>query len=114
MTESNTDYLDHFPPDWTEQIYEYPEDEDHRNSQYFHVEWVFDDDEAIFVRLQGPDMGDGILVEPVTGINQSGEEFVTLPQSVDDPEEAFDRAKQLIYAMNGSIKRALGDEEFTG
>ena len=66
MPESETDGLDYYPPGWTENIHD-----------EYYIEWVYDDDEGIFVRLDGT-MGDHkYSVIPITGANADGEKFVT-------------------------------------
>lgn len=103
MPESQTEYLDYYPPGWTEEIYEET-----------YIEWIYDDDQTIFVRLDGT-MGDGdYSVTPITGMNTAGEEFVTKPISRLTEEDAFEVAGTLIYAINGTIGRLTGDPDFTG
>jgi hypothetical protein len=103
MPESETDELDYYPPGWTEHIHD-----------EYYIEWVYDDDETIFVRLDGT-MGDGdYSVIPITGVNADGEEFVTKPIDRLSREEAFEVAATLIYAMNGTAGRLKGEDQFTG
>jgi hypothetical protein len=78
----------YYPSGWTEQIHD-----------EYYIEWVYDDDPSIFVRLDGT-MGDGYSVTPITGVNSNGEEFVTRPMSNRSKEE-FEVAQTLIYAING-------------
>jgi len=102
MPESETEFLDYYPSGWTEHIHD-----------EYYIEWVFDDDETIFVRLDGT-MGEEYSVIPITGVNEDGEEFVTKPISQLSREDAFEVASTLIYAMNGTIGRLNKDPEFTG
>lgn len=103
MPESETDYIDYYPSGWMEEIHD----------QYY-IEWIYEDDETILVRLDGT-MGEGdYSVVPITGVNSENEEFVTRPISRLSEEEAFEVAATLIYAMNGTAGRLKGDSEFTG
>jgi hypothetical protein len=103
MPESETDELDYYPSGWTERIHD-----------EYYIEWIYDDDETILVRLDGT-MGDGdYSVMPITGINSDDEEFVTKPIDRLSRSEAFDIAATLIYAMNGTAGRITGESEFTG
>jgi len=103
MPESKTDELDYYPPGWTEHIHD-----------EYYIEWVYDDDETIFVQLDGT-MGDGDhSVIPITGVNADGEEFVTRPIDRLSREEAFEVAATLIYAMNGTAGRLKGEDQFIG
>ena len=103
MPESETEHLDYYPSGWSEEIHD-----------EYYVEWIWDDDQTIFVRLDGT-MGDGdYTVTPITGVNVDGEEFVTKPISGLSRPEAFDVAATLIYAMNGVTGRLNGEDEFTG
>ncbi|TKX68846.1 hypothetical protein [Halorubrum sp. SP9] len=103
MPESETEHLDYYPSGWSEEIHD-----------EYYIEWRFDDDESILVRLDGT-MGDGdYSVTPITGVNADGEEFVTRPLSRLSRMEAFDIAATLIYAMNGVSGRLSGDDEFAG
>jgi hypothetical protein len=102
MPESETDELDYYPSGWTEHIHD-----------EYYIEWVYDDDETVFVRLDGT-MGDEYSVIPITGVNADGEEFVTKPIDRLSREEAFEVAATLIYAMNGTAGRLKGEGEFTG
>ena len=103
MPESETELLDYYPSGWAEQIHD-----------EYYVEWVYDDDETIFVRLDGTMGEEDYSVTPITGVNADGEEFVTRPISQLTREEAFDVAATLIYAMNGTAGRVKGEDEFTG
>ncbi|MEF8800458.1 MAG: hypothetical protein V5A56_05445 [Halolamina sp.] len=103
MPESETELLDYYPSGWTEQIHD-----------EYYVEWVCDNDETIFVRLDGTMGEEDYSVTPITGVNADGEEFVTRPISQLTREEAFDVAATLIYAMNGTAGRVKGEDEFTG
>jgi hypothetical protein len=103
MPESETELLDYYPSGWTEQIHD-----------EYYVEWVCDDDETIFVRLDGTMGEEDYSVTPITGVNADGEEFVTRPISQLTREAAFDVAATLIYAMNGTAGRVKGEDEFTG
>ena len=103
MPESDTEYIDYYPSGWTEEI--------HDN---YYIEWIYEEDPTIFVRLDGT-MGDGdYSVIPITGVNNDGEEFVTKPISRLSREEAFEVASTLIYAMNGTAGRLNGKSEFIG
>lgn len=103
MPESETEYIDYYPPGWTEQIHD-----------EYYIEWVYDEDPTIFVRLDGTMGDDDYSVIPITGVNTDGEEFVTKPISQLSREEAFEVASTLIYAMNGTAGRLNGEPEFTG
>ncbi|QWC20701.1 hypothetical protein [Halorubrum sp. 2020YC2] len=103
MPESETEDLDYYPSGWSEEIHD-----------EYYIEWILDDDQTIFVRLDGT-MGDGqYSVTPITGVNADGEEFVTKPMSGLSRTDAFDVAATLIYAMNGVAGRLNGETEFTG
>lgn len=103
MPESETDGFDYYPSGWTEHIHD-----------EYYIEWIYDDDETILVRFDGT-MGDGdYSVIPITGINTDGEEFVTKPIDRLSRDEAFEVAAALIYAMNGTAGRLIGESEFTG
>ncbi|MFC7095684.1 hypothetical protein [Halobaculum marinum] len=70
MPASKTDLIDYYPSGWPEEIHE-----------RVYVEWYYEDNPSIIVRLDGT-MGDTqYTVTPITGINNSGEEFVTRPIS---------------------------------
>jgi hypothetical protein len=101
MPPSETSHIDYIPSGWSEELYE---------STY--VEWVFNDDETILVRLDGT-RAEGFTVTPITGINAEGEEFVTRPISGLSEEDAFHAAASLVYAINGAIGRTSGDPEFS-
>lgn len=103
MAESETEFLDYFPDGWDEDIHD-PE----------YVEWRLSDDPTILVRLDGSMGPNDYSVTPVTGINASGEEFVTRPLYQLSKEEAGDIASAMIYALNGAIGRVRGEAEFTG
>jgi len=103
MPESETDELDYYPSGWTEHIHD-----------EYYIEWMYDDDETIFVRLDGTMGDDEYSVIPITGVNDDGEEFVTRPLDRLSREEAFEVAATLIYAMNGAAGRLEGEDEFTG
>lgn len=102
MPESDTEHIDYYPSGWTEEIHD-----------DYYIEWVYDEDSTIFVRLDGT-MGEDYTVTPITGINTDGEEFVTKPLSRLSRDEAFDAAITLVYAMNGVAGRLNGEAEFTG
>lgn len=103
MPKSETDALDYYPSGWTERIHD-----------RYYIEWIYNRDETILVRLDGT-MGDGeYSVIPITGINTNNEEFVTKPIDRLSREEAFDVAATLIYAMNGTAGRLKRETEFTG
>jgi hypothetical protein len=102
MPESNTDHIDYYPSGWSEEIHE-----------DCYVEWIYDADPTIFVRLDGT-MGENYTVTPITGVNVQGEEFVTKPLSNLDEETAFAAAASMIYGINGAIGRITGQEEFCG
>lgn len=103
MPESETDELDYYPSGWTEHIHD-----------EYYIEWMYDDDEAIFVRLDGTMGDDEYSVITITGVNADGEEFVTRPIDRLSREEAFEVAATLIYAINGTAGRLEGEDEFTG
>lgn len=103
MPESETDEIDYYPTGWTEHIHD-----------DYYIEWIYDDDEAIFVRLDGTMGDDEYSVIPITGVNTDGEEFVTRPLDRLSREEAFEVAVTLIYAINGTVGRVEGKDEFTG
>lgn len=103
MPESETEHIDYYPPGWTEHIHD-----------DYYIEWVYDEDETILVRLDGTMGEDDYSVIPITGINTDGEEFVTRPLSQLRREEAFDVAATLVYALNGTIGRVRNEAQFTG
>ena len=103
MPASETEYLDYYPPSWSEEIHD-----------EYYVEWHYEADPTIFVRLDGTMGDEAYSVVPVTGVNDSGEEFVTRPISNLTREAAFDVVASLIYAMNGTIGRIKGEDEFNG
>lgn len=102
MPESDTEHIDYYPAGWTEEIHD-----------DYYIEWIYDQDPTIVVRLDGT-MGEDYIVTPITGVNTDGEEFVTKPLSQLSRDEAFDVAITLIYAMNGVAGRLNGESEFTG
>ena len=103
MPESQTEYIDYYPSGWSEEIHEEA-----------YVEWIYDQDPTIFVRLDGTMGGNEYSVSPITGVNNNGEEFVTKPMSKLSRKEAFEVAGTLIYAINGAVGRLKGESEFTG
>lgn len=103
MPESETDYLDYYPYGWTEHVHDEA-----------YIEWVYDEDETIFIRLDGTMDDNEYSVIPITGVNKDGEEFVTRPISELSREEAFEIAATLIYAMNGTIGRVNKESDYTG
>jgi hypothetical protein len=103
MPESETEEIDYFPSGWGEEIHD-----------EYYVEWVYQEDPTIFIRLDGT-MGEGeYTVSPITGVNTDGEEFVTKPISGLERGEAFETAATLIYAVNGTIGRLNQESEFIG
>ena len=103
MPESETEEIDYFPSGWDEEIHD-----------EYYVEWVYQDDQTIFIRLDGT-MGEGeYTVSPITGVNTDGEEYVTKPISGLERGESFDIAASLIYSVNGTIGRVNEESEFTG
>ena len=102
MPASETAFIDYYPGGWSEEIH----------GDDF-VEWVYDADPAVFVRLE-PSMDGEFAVTPITGVNDRGEEFVTRPLDGLSEEEAFDVAATLVYAINGAIGRVTDVEEFNG
>lgn len=103
MPESETEEIDYFPSGWDEEIHD-----------EYYVEWVYQDDQTIFIRLDGT-MGEGeYTVSPITGVNTDGEEFVTKPISGLERGEAFDIAVALIYTVNGTIGRINEESKFIG
>lgn len=103
MPESDTEHIDYYPPGWTEEIHD-----------DYYIEWIYDEDPTIFVRLDGTMGDDDYSVTPITGVNTDGEEFVTKPISRLSREEAFEVAITLIYAMNGTAGRLKDEAQFTG
>jgi hypothetical protein len=103
MPESETEHIDYYPPGWTEEIHD-----------EYYIEWVYDEDPTIFVRLDGTMGDDDYTVIPITGVNTDGEEFVTKPISRISRKEAFEMASTLIYAINGTVGRLKNEPEFTG
>lgn len=102
MPESETEFIDYYPTGWSEEIH-----------GQAYIEWVYNDDSDVFVRLDAT-MGEGYSVIPITGVNAQGEEFVTRPLNGLSEEAAFDAAATLMYAINGAIGRVTGEEEFNG
>lgn len=100
MPESQTKQLDYYPKGWTEEIH----DESY-------IEWVYNEDDTIFVRLEEGEPG-LFYVSGITGVNQQGEEYQAASQMIQSREVAFDVVKSLIYAMNGTAGRIQGDPEF--
>lgn len=103
MPESNTEYIDYHPPDWTEEVHA---------ADY--VEWSYDDDPTIRVRLDGGEGPGRYVVTPITGVNEQGEEFVTQELMDLSEEAAFEAASALVYAMNGVAGRLSGDPQYNG
>jgi len=103
MPESETDLIDYYPSGWTEEVF----DESY-------IEWRYNADPTIFVRLEATSNEETYAVTPVTGVNSSGDEFVTRPMSQVSRETAFEVAQTLIYAMNGTAGRLKEESEFTG
>ncbi|QCC49924.1 hypothetical protein [Halapricum salinum] len=103
MPESETEHIDYYPSGWTEHIHD-----------DYYIEWVYDEDDTILVRLDGTMGDDDYSVIPITGINTDGEEFVTRPISKLQRREAFDVAATLIYGLNGAIGRVKNEAQFTG
>jgi len=58
MPESATEYLDYYPGGWTEEVYE---------EQF--VEWIYDADPDILVRLDGTMGANDYSVSAITGVN---------------------------------------------
>ncbi|MDZ7731178.1 MAG: hypothetical protein U5K37_10000 [Natrialbaceae archaeon] len=103
MPDSSLETVEYYPPGWTE----------HCHDETL-IEWVYDDDPTITVRVDGTHE-DGYAVEPIAGVNEHGEEVLTKP--LRDPVErglALDVGITLVYAMNGVIGRLEGDPAFTG
>jgi hypothetical protein len=103
MPESDTPLLDYYPPGWYEEVYS-PE----------HIEWIYSDDNTIMVRLEVDDQPPNYYVSAITGVNDSGEEYVANVVTDLSVHQAFDVAQSLIYAMNGAIGRSEGVDEFCG
>jgi hypothetical protein len=102
MPESKTAHIDYFPQGWSEEVHD-----------DYYIEWVYSEDPTILVRLDGT-TGEEYTVTPITGVNASGEEFVTKPLSDLSREEAFEVAITLVYAINGTVGRLERQSEFTG
>lgn len=94
MPKSDTLHLDYYPPGWSEYA---------NDPQY--VEWTYDNDPSIVVRVDGTMGKEQYSVTPVTSITEHGEEFVTRPISGLTAEVAFDVAATVLYAMNGILER---------
>lgn len=103
MPQSSLNSVDFFPQGWTEEVVE---------DNY--IEWRYDEDEAVLVRVDGTMPEEGYSVIPIAGINDRGEEFVTRPLSGLSKTEAVDAAMSLVYAINGAIGRVTGEPEFNG
>lgn len=101
MPESETEFIDFYPSGWTEHVHEDT-----------YVEYIYDDDPTVIVRVDGTMGEDDYTVSPITGVNKSGEEFVTRPISGLTAEEAFEIADALVYAINGTAGRLTGNPEF--
>ena len=95
MPQSSTPHLDYYPSGWSEHA---------DDPQY--VEWTYDNDPSIVVRVDGTMGEQQYSVTPIAGINEEGEEFVTRPISDLACEAAFDVAATVLYAMNGILERA--------
>lgn len=109
MTESNTEHMDYFPPDWSEVT--------HAKTGPITsglIQWVYNPDESIHINMRPVDQPDGkeYLVRAQSGYNNKGEAFTTTSERFETVEEALDVVQMLIYGMNGSIKRTEGDPEF--
>lgn len=103
MPESETEYLDYYPPGWTEQIHD-----------EYYIEWVYEEDPTICVRIDGT-LGNGdYSVIPITGVNPDGEEYVTKQISGLLRREAFGIANTLVYAMKGTVGRLSNEPDFIG
>ena len=103
MPESEMEEVDYFPPGWDEEVHD-----------EYYIEWIYQDDPTIFIRLDGT-MGDGeYTVSPITGVNTNGEEFVTRPISGLSREAAFENAISMIYAINGAIGRVNKESQYMG
>lgn len=103
VPESNTEHLDYYPSGWAEEIH---------TADY--VEWSYDDDPTIRVRLDGGAGPGRYVVTSITGVNERGEEFVTQELMDLSEEAAFEAASALVYAMNGVAGRLSGVPEFNG
>ena len=55
MPESDTEYIDYYPSGWTEEIHD-----------DYYIEWIYDEDPTIFVRLDGTMGDDDYSVIPIT------------------------------------------------
>lgn len=103
MPESKVDSIDYFPQGWTEEVID-------ENL----IEWRYEEDESILVRVDGTIGEEGYSVTPITGINNRGEEYVTKPVSELSRKEALETAVSFVYAINGAIGRVSGASEFNG
>jgi hypothetical protein len=103
MAESETAEIDFFPSVWREEI--------HDDS---YIEWIYEQDETILVRLDGTGGKGNYTVYPITGVNSDGEEFITRPISRLSREQAFEVTVTLLYAMNGVIGRVNDNNQFCG
>jgi len=101
MPESKTNHIDYYPEEWVEEIVD-----DH------HMEWRYQSDESIVIRLIVEDTPALYYVSVITGYNDNGEEYVTSSFDSSDEETAFDVIKTLLYAVNSGIRRINGDPEF--
>ncbi|WP_415380510.1 hypothetical protein [Halosimplex sp. TS25] len=103
MPESNTEYLGYYPPGWTEYCI------DDRL-----VEWALDRDVAIRIRVDGTLEADRFTVQSVTGVNEHGEEFIVGSFDTSSEQIAYQIARLLLYAMNGTVGRITGDDQYRG
>ncbi|KTG11446.1 hypothetical protein AUR64_04110 [Haloprofundus marisrubri] len=103
MPESDAPHVDYYPSSWTE----YADDE-------YLVEWVYNDDETIIVRVDGTMSAEYYSVAAITGVNDRGEEFLANQMNQLDEQSAFETAGLLLYAMNGTAGRIAGKDEFCG
>lgn len=101
MPESTLEEVDYYPPDWVERV-----------QDDTLIEWIYDPDPAIQVRVDGGE--DAYRVDPITGVNDQLEEVVTRPVTDLERESALDIGITLVYAINGTIGRLEGWSEFTG
>jgi hypothetical protein len=102
MPESETRWIDYYPSGWREEF--------HASS---FVEWIYEADNEITVRLEEGDPG-LFYITPITGVNETGEEYHTKVYQTTDEESAYEIAATLIYAMNGTAGRVSGKPEFNG
>jgi len=101
MPASNTEYLDYYPPGWTE----------HRIDEHL-VEWSLDRDATIRVRLDGTVELGRFVVTSITGVNDQGEEFVVSSLDCSSEEVAYQVAELAVYGMNGTIGRITGETQY--